>query len=931
MSRTSYIRILQAIETFANQHLQVKRFASDFPTQLPNFGNDDEQYPILFVSPSDSIFNENTNTFQIKVYCFDIIEKDRSNINTILSDTNSVLNDLNLWLRFDEVAGIDILESTTATPINNSLLDFAAGWVMSMTLEVDAYTICEIPFDEFPSVIDVCNDIIYTSYLTCNSLADCPVIQDIEEKLMIVVSGASLQAVTNIGNTTTNDIIANSFIKSGGTNQQILLADGSVGNLNNFSGITGSGTTNYVPRFTTSGTITTSDIYNAGNNLVGIGTNNPRNIAGYSNLTIENAINGGSLHFRGSGSSDLGGIIADANSIHIRTSLPTLPILFSINNLEKSRISVNGNMLINTITDNGIDKLQVIGSAIIQGIRITSSAGLSDVGVGQDVLISTTNPSAFLTAIGNEVLKFNTTGTFNSGFGFRALTNNTTGTSNTSVGINSMILNTIGGFNNAFGRRALDNNINGSSNIAIGYLAGSTDSTGNTNSSPQQSIYIGEDTRPLTVNQTNQIVIGHNAVGNGSNSVTIGNNSITKTILKGNIGVGTTNPRVSAGFSNLTLENLSGGTVHFRTSGSTEIGTLVGRDNGFIMRTLNLTTPIIFAINDITKMMVSVSGNTLINTIVDNGVDKLQVNGTTNTTFLKVGTGAFTGTTAEIVANGNVSQPDQTLVVQNRNANQMGGLVSRDDTGTKFLSMGVAGSTSTMGNTYGLAGEGVIRASTNSNALSLIALNGAMKFSTSVAAVERMRITQVGTILFNTTVDNGLALLQSNGHVSANGRIFSTGGGDPEISVTNASLSVSGGSPRLSLVNTTEASNSRVADLQLFGGINLRFRNDAGNAALVGYNINGSFTGITSHNWNIGSSQTMILNSTGLGIGTTTPNASAKVQINSTTQGFLPPRMTEAQRLAISSPSIGLMVYQTDNTEGVYVNSSTGWRVLTWL
>jgi hypothetical protein len=60
-------------------------------------------------------------------------------------------------------------------------------------------------------------------------------------------------------------------------------------------------------------------------------------------------------------------------------------------------------------------------------------------------------------------------------------------------------------------------------------------------------------------------------------------------------------------------------------------------------------------------------------------------------------------------------------------------------------------------------------------------------------------------------------------------------------------------------------------------------------------------------------------------IGTTSPNASAKVQIDSTTQGFLPPRMTNAQRTAIASPAVGLMVYCTDATEGLYVYKSTGW------
>jgi len=60
-------------------------------------------------------------------------------------------------------------------------------------------------------------------------------------------------------------------------------------------------------------------------------------------------------------------------------------------------------------------------------------------------------------------------------------------------------------------------------------------------------------------------------------------------------------------------------------------------------------------------------------------------------------------------------------------------------------------------------------------------------------------------------------------------------------------------------------------------------------------------------------------------IGTTTDVASSKLTVTSTTQGFLPPRMTNAQRLAIATPAVGLIVYCTDVVEGLYINKSTGW------
>ena len=59
-----------------------------------------------------------------------------------------------------------------------------------------------------------------------------------------------------------------------------------------------------------------------------------------------------------------------------------------------------------------------------------------------------------------------------------------------------------------------------------------------------------------------------------------------------------------------------------------------------------------------------------------------------------------------------------------------------------------------------------------------------------------------------------------------------------------------------------------------------------------------------------------------VGIGTTTPNASAQLDISSTTKGVLVPRMTSLQRLAIASPVKGLLVFDTDNNSFWFYNGS---------
>jgi len=67
-----------------------------------------------------------------------------------------------------------------------------------------------------------------------------------------------------------------------------------------------------------------------------------------------------------------------------------------------------------------------------------------------------------------------------------------------------------------------------------------------------------------------------------------------------------------------------------------------------------------------------------------------------------------------------------------------------------------------------------------------------------------------------------------------------------------------------------------------------------------------------------------------VGIGTTSPNASAVLDLTSTTQGLLPPRMTQDQRNAIVSPAVGLMVWCTNcGAAGeLQIYNSTTWTNL---
>ena len=65
-----------------------------------------------------------------------------------------------------------------------------------------------------------------------------------------------------------------------------------------------------------------------------------------------------------------------------------------------------------------------------------------------------------------------------------------------------------------------------------------------------------------------------------------------------------------------------------------------------------------------------------------------------------------------------------------------------------------------------------------------------------------------------------------------------------------------------------------------------------------------------------------------VGIGTTTPDPSAILELEATDKGILVPRMTTAQRTAIVAPANSLLVYDTDVECYFFFKTIGGWQNL---
>lgn len=221
-----------------------------------------------------------------------------------------------------------------------------------------------------------------------------------------------------------------------------------------------------------------------------------------------------------------------------------------------------------------------------QSMRANTTGG-DNVAIGLQSLNKNTTGSRN-TALGFQSVFENTTADENLGVGYQALHKNTTGTPNLAVGYTALFNVTTGTHNVGIGYRAGDAITDGFQNVvigtdaggaltsardsvAVGYLALDAASTagfcvaigsgalggvttgsgenigiglnaGDTITTGSTCVFLGSDADATSATLTNAIAIGAGATVGTSNTVVLGNSSVTTTILRANVGIGTTGP-----------------------------------------------------------------------------------------------------------------------------------------------------------------------------------------------------------------------------------------------------------------------------------------------------------------------------------------------------------------------------------------------------
>jgi hypothetical protein len=295
------------------------------------------------------------------------------------------------------------------------------------------------------------------------------------------------------------------------------------------------------------------------------------NVGSTFNILVANGVSGGGANYGQytDGASRL--FIATNGNVSIGNTNPTERLDVVGNGKFSGTVTAGSDINANGLTVGRGGGNISTNTATGQNALQNNTTGNGNTAIGTSALFTNTT-GTLNTATGINCLLFNLSGTANTASGRNAMQSNTTGNDSTGIGVNALFSNTTGGTNNAFGFNALQQNTTGSGNTGVGISAGRFVSGGGNAQTCSNSVYIGNDTRALADGQTNQVVIGHNAVGAGSNTVTLGHTTITNTILRGAVSFAqfttATEPAYLKGaqFFNTTLNKMRiGGATAYET------------------------------------------------------------------------------------------------------------------------------------------------------------------------------------------------------------------------------------------------------------------------------------------------------------------------------------------------------------------------------
>ncbi len=517
--------------------------------------------------------------------------------------------------------------------------------------------------------------------------------------------------------------------------------------------------------------------------------------------------------------------------------------------------------------------------------------------------------------VGFESLKANTSGEQNIAIGYEALLKNLTGKRNSVIGAYSLFSNESGNYNTTLGNGAGYNNILGSRNVFLGYNAGYYE-TGS------DKLYI------------------ENSLGDADNALIYGefDNNILRT--NGTFQIG--NP-ISTGYSFPTADGTANKVL--RTDGSGALSWTDQKIDNLIDGKSDTNGSSVFLGTDAGKVD---DGSANENVGVGFGALSANTNGSSNTAVgnsslhYNIG-GNYNSAFGKKALHHNETGRENTAIgdyalftnVAGTNNTALGNEAGYSSTGSGNVFLGnQAGHSETASNKLYIDNSGttspLIYGDFSKDSL---AINGSLSISDGTEASLKLLETNDYGFEFNYNGTEDRLELWS--------RKFS---GNEAIRTTwlkNGKIGIGTTNPSSALHVYSANDAEPLVHFESVGDVSLKVNGQGGESYIE---VQNDDTG-TSDSWKMGlndanrldiqygAAGSMNGDTPGISIqtdgkvavGHNNPDNAAILDVSSTTKGFLPPRMTTAQMLAIPSPPAGLMVYNT-SMKNIFFHDGNKWK-----
>ena len=156
MAINTLITVKDALDQFVANHKQLKRIVWEAEDHRAPVITESDEFPVIFACPIDVKIGVNMNTHTIRLYVYERINDDRSDVLENANDTSLYLRDVVVWWNSYGDDEIQIISDPLASFISDAELDNLVGYYSDLMFEIPSHGRCEVPIIGIPPIGSFC-------------------------------------------------------------------------------------------------------------------------------------------------------------------------------------------------------------------------------------------------------------------------------------------------------------------------------------------------------------------------------------------------------------------------------------------------------------------------------------------------------------------------------------------------------------------------------------------------------------------------------------------------------------------------------------------------------------------------------------------------------------------------------------------------------